>query len=431
MVKIMNPEIKQRIEQIRRGEVPNGYKKTKAGILPEDWIVCKIDDCLKRIEKPVMVQADEQYTQIGIRSHGKGLFYKEPVSGRSLGNKNVFWVLPNCFVLNIVFAWEQAIGKTTQAEVGMIGSHRFPMYYPKNDKVDIDYLISYFLTKRGTDILDAASPGGAGRNRTLGQDRFIKSVIILPSLAEQQKIAKILTTQDKVIELYEKKIEQLQLLKKICLKKMFPKEGSSVPEVRFPGFTASWEKCKVTNIASDICGGGTPTTTNEAYWNGEIPWIQSSDLIDGILFDVKPRKYITKAGLNNSAAKLIPEKSIAIVTRVGVGKLSYMPFSYTTSQDFLSLCALRTEPNFSVYVLYQMLQKELKFVQGTAIKGMTKEDLLSKSIFIPNSKDEQIQIGEYFRSLDHLITLHQHRLDEEKRKKKALMQLLLTGIVRV
>lgn len=116
----MTPEARDRIEQIRHGNVPDGYKKTKAGILPDDWTVCTIDECLERVERPVDVQADEMYTQIGIRSHGKGLFYKDPVTGESLGNKAVYWIEPDCFVLNIVFAWEQAIGKTTQAEVGKV-----------------------------------------------------------------------------------------------------------------------------------------------------------------------------------------------------------------------------------------------------------------------------------------------------------------------
>ena len=118
----MTPEIKNRIEKIGRGEVPKGYKKTKAGILPTDWNVYILGDCLRRIERPVEVKPNKLYTQIGIRSHGKGLFYKEPVAGAMLGNKSVFWMEPDCFILNIVFAWEQAIGKTTQSEVGMIGS---------------------------------------------------------------------------------------------------------------------------------------------------------------------------------------------------------------------------------------------------------------------------------------------------------------------
>lgn len=77
----MNDIIKQRIDIIRRSAVPAGYRKTKAGILPENWKVQFINDCLERVEKPVSVEMDSMYTQVGIRSHGKGLFHKEPVTG--------------------------------------------------------------------------------------------------------------------------------------------------------------------------------------------------------------------------------------------------------------------------------------------------------------------------------------------------------------
>ncbi len=223
---------------------------------PQDWKEYTIGDCLRRVEHPVEVDSDALYTQIGICSHGKGLFYKEPVTGESLGNKAVYWVEPNCFILNIVFAWEQAIGKTTQAEVGMIGSHRFPMYKPVNNLVDIDYLVYYLLTKRGTDILEAASPGGAGRNRTLGQDHFLKSKIVLPPLDEQKKIAEILATQDKAIELQGRKIEELKRFKKGCLEKMFPRKGQKVPEKRFPGFTGDWEQRKLGELVQFSKGAG-------------------------------------------------------------------------------------------------------------------------------------------------------------------------------
>ena len=183
-------------------------------------------------------------------------------------------------------------------------------------------------------------------------------------------------------------------------------------------------------MAEKTYGGGTPTTSNETYWNGDIPWIQSSDVVDGKLFGVEPRKRITQDGLNNSAAQLIPENSIAIITRVGVGKLAFMPFSYATSQDFLSLSRLNTEPLFTVYACYKKLQSELNAVQGTSIKGITKEDLLAQAIMVPQY-DEQQQIGSFFQQLDNLITLHQRELAETGKYKKALMQLLLTGLVRV
>ena len=170
----------------------------------------------------------------------------------------------------------------------------------------------------------------------------------------------------------------------------------------------SWEQRKVSDLAEKTYGGGTPTTSNEAYWNGDIPWIQSSDVVDGKLLGVEPRKWITQDGLNNSAAQLIPGNSIAIITRVGVGKLAFMPYSYATSQDFLSLSKLNAEPLFTVYACYKKLQSELNAVQGTSIKGITKDELLAKNIMVPRYAEQQ-QIGAFFKQLDNLITLHQRK----------------------
>ena len=164
----------------------------------------------------------------------------------------------------------------------------------------------------------------------------------------------------------------------------------------------------MSDLAEKTYGGGTPTTSNEAYWNGDIPWIQSSDVVDGKLLGVEPRKWITQDGLNNSAAQLIPGNSIAIITRVGVGKLAFMPYSYATSQDFLSLSKLNAEPLFTVYACYKKLQSELNTVQGTSIKGITKDELLAKNIMVPRYAEQQ-QIGAFFKQLDNLITLHQRQ----------------------
>ena len=174
-------------------------------------------------------------------------------------------------------------------------------------------------------------------------------------------------------------------------------------------------------MAEKTYGGGTPTTSNEAFWNGNIPWIQSSDIVDGKLMGVEPRKYITQTGLNSSATQLVPKDSIAIITRVGVGKLAYMPFSYSTSQDFLSLSKLNTEPFFTVYACYKKLQSELNTVQGTSIKGITKDELLAKTISVP-VYSEQKQIGSFFTQLDTLITLHQRKLEKLVQIRKAFAE---------
>ena len=226
--------------------------------------------------------------------------------------------------------------------------------------------------------------------------------------SEAQKIGTIFRSIDNLITLHQRELEKLQNIKKSMLEKMFPKNGNNVPEIRFKGYTDAWEQRKVSDLAEKTYGGGTPTTSNEAYWNGDIPWIQSSDVVDGKLLGVEPRKWITQDGLNNSAAQLIPGNSIAIITRVGVGKLAFMPYSYATSQDFLSLSKLNAEPLFTVYACYKKLQSELNAVQGTSIKGITKDELLAKNIMVPRNAEQQ-QIGAFFKQLDYLITLHQRK----------------------
>ena len=200
------------------------------------------------------------------------------------------------------------------------------------------------------------------------------------------------------------------------------KTNNNIPAYRFQGYTDAWELRKLGEITEKQFGGGTPTTSNALFWEGNIPWIQSSDLEEGI-FSVGPRKYITKDGLGNSSAQLIPKNSIAIVTRVGVGKLAFMPFTYTTSQDFLSISYLKTNELFTTYSLYIKLQNEIKVLQGTSIKGITKNELLIKEIPIP-SLPEQEAIGTFFSTLDRQITLHQRKLDTLKEQKKTYLKLL-------
>lgn len=193
------------------------------------------------------------------------------------------------------------------------------------------------------------------------------------------------------------------------------------PKIRFKGFDDAWEQRKLGEIATETYGGGTPKTSNEEFWKGDIPWIQSSDLIDECLFDVRPRKCISQEAVSKSATKLVPQNSIAIVTRVGVGKLAFMPFSYSTSQDFLSLSGLKIDPEFTVYALFKMMQSVSNEVQGTSIKGVTKDELLAKKIIFP-SCNEQKKIGAYLHNLDRLITLHQRKCDQMKELKKYMLK---------
>ena len=197
-------------------------------------------------------------------------------------------------------------------------------------------------------------------------------------------------------------------------------EQAKVPAIRFAGFTDPWEQRKLGELVTTTIGGGTPSTSNPAYWDGEIPWIQSSNVLEDTLFDVDIPKAITQKGLEESAAQIVPENSIAVVTHVGVGKLIYLPFQYSTSQDFISLCGLKGDARYTCYALWKRLQEDLHIVQGSAIKGITKEDLLEKNLPMP-SVEEQAQIGVLFSQLDNLITLHQRKLELLQNIKKSLL----------
>ena len=243
----------------------------------------------------------------------------------------------------------------------------------------------------------------------ISKNKMMDIEIPVPIMSEQHQIGEYFRNLDYLITLHQRKYDALKTMKKTLLSKMFPKDGEDVPEIRFKGFTDAWEQRKLGDIAESTYGGGTPKTTVEEFWNGEIPWIQSSDIQEDQVFNVQVRKTITEKGLANSAAKLIPKNSIAIVTRVGVGKLGLIPFDFTTSQDFLSLSSLNIDSNFALYLLFKRLQFESKMAQGTSIKGITKEELLSKEVKIAHIDMEQKSIGYFFQNLDDIITLHQRR----------------------
>ena len=287
------------------------------------------------------------------------------------------------------------IYSSNNLETGSIGLNKYgkacisPVYsiFQPTGIADSDFLGRRLVRKDFINSMVKWRQGVIYGQWRIHESDFLKIEIPVPSVEEQKQIGTFLDYLDNLITLHQRNSH--------CSVSCF-----------FSHFTNTWEQRKLGELSEKTFGGGTPNTSNNEYWNGDIPWFQSSDISDGKLFDIAPKKFISQDGLSKSAAQLIPENSIAIITRVGVGKLAFVPFSYTTSQDFLSLSRLKTEPFFTVYACYKKLQSELNAVQGTSIKGITKDELLAKQIMIPNYA-EQRQIGAYFKSLDNLITLHQ------------------------
>lgn len=401
--------------------VPEGYKKTKVGVIPNDWQLYRTDKVLKRVRNSVDVIDGEEYKQIGIRSHGKGIFYKETVLGKELGNKSVFWIEPDCFIVNIVFAWEQAIGKTTENEVGMIASHRFPMYKPQPNKVDLDYLVYLFKSKRGKYLLEIASPGGAGRNKTLGQGEFAELEIALPPFKEQQKIAQILTVYDEAIVKQEELIKEKEQQKKGLMQKLLS------GKVRFPGFNDEWHEIQLSHILKErktYSEKGLEFEHVSLTKEGVVPKSEKYER-DHLVKDDEKKYKITKL---NDICYNPANLKFGVICKNTFGSGIFSPIYVTFevkksySVDFMGF-----------YLTWNdFIGRVRKYEEGTVYERMAvnPKNFIAYKATLP-SKNEQEKIAEVLTIADNDIKLLKDELEELKLQKKVLMQKLLTGEVRV
>ena len=214
-----------------------------------------------------------------------------------------------------------------------------------HDSYDGNFVFQQTLTDKYKQFIDITSQR-SGQPGVNGKE-YGDWKIGIASYSEQSAIGTLFRTLDDLLSSYKDNLTNYQSLKATMLSKMFPKAGQTVPEIRLDGFEGEWELCEINDLADDFQSGGTPKTNVQEYWDGDIPWIQSSDLGINCLFEIKVQKSISEKGLESSSAKIIPKDSIAVVTRVGVGKLAVMRHEYATSQDFLSLSNLKSNIEFT------------------------------------------------------------------------------------
>ncbi|RNH13391.1 restriction endonuclease subunit S [Staphylococcus aureus] len=287
-------------------------------------------------------------------------------------------------------------------------------YCTPKKETDILFILSLFR-KINWKVYDESTGVPSLSKQTINKiNRFV------PSNKEQQKIGEFFIKLDRQIELEEQKLELLQQQKKGYMQKIFSQElrfkdenGNDYP---------NWEEKKIEDIASQVYGGGTPNTKIKEFWNGDIPWIQSSDVKVNDLILRQCNKFISKNSIELSSAKLIPANSIAIVTRVGVGKLCLVEFDYATSQDFLSLSSLKYDKLYSLYSLLYTMKKISANLQGTSIKGITKKELLDSIIKIPHNLEEQQKIGDLFYKIDKYISFNKCKIEILKSLEQGLLQ---------
>jgi type I restriction enzyme S subunit len=161
-------------------------------------------------ERMVAVTPNGPFRALGVRSHGKGTFSRiDALAAVEEFGKTVYRVEPNRFIVNIVFAWEGAAAITSAADSGCLVSHRFPTFRINEQLLDIEYFRHVIRTKPFRQLLALASPGGAGRNKTLNRDDLLKFMIHVPPLSEQRAVAETLNSLDRRISLLNRHISAL------------------------------------------------------------------------------------------------------------------------------------------------------------------------------------------------------------------------------
>ena len=392
----------------------------------EDWEQRKLSDISTKVTTK---NVDVHYTETLTNSAEQGIISQVDFFDKEISNKdniNGYYIVENNdFIYNPRISTLAPVGPINRNKLNRTGIMS-PLYTVfRSSNIDLDFLEWYFQSSHWHRYMKLNGDSGARADRIAIKDStFFDMPIKTPvNIKEQVLIGETLEKFNQYITLHQRKLEHLNLKKKALLQKLFPKNGERYPELRFPGFTDAWEQRKLDDIAKIKTGGGTPKTANPEYWSGNIPWIQSSDLVEGDIVHVNINKFINNNALKNSAAKLISRDSIALVTRVGVGKVAVINQDFTTSQDFLSLSEFDgSDIKFLAYQLYRLMQENAKVLQGTSIKGITKTELIEQSISIPSSGQEQNLISNVLSKIDSIITLHQRKLEHLQLQKKALLQ---------
>ena len=387
-----------------------------------DWASKEVSQLLNSISKRVDVIPTTEYQEIGIRSHGKGIFYKDPVLGKELGKKRVFWIVEDAFILNIVFAWEQAIAKTTSKEVGLIASHRFPMYRPKKDAAYLDFIHYFFLTKRGKYLLEMASPGGAGRNKTLGKTRFMELNFRVPDVKEQQKIANFLSYVDQKIQQLRQKKELLEEYKKGIMQKLFSQEirfedenGNNFPDWEYIEFENQFDRVTRKNKEDNqnvlTISAQKGLISQEEYFNRSVA---ANDLTG---------YYLLKKGefaYNKSYSNGYPLGAIKRLTEYDKGVVSTLYICFKLREG-------NSEEFYEEFLDYGGINHEIYKIaqEGSRNHGLLNVSVVDffKDIKVPRpSYKEQKKIADFLNVISNKISVVSSKLELADKFKKGLLQ---------
>jgi type I restriction enzyme, S subunit len=287
-----------------------------------------------------------------------------------------------------------------------------------------DFLICFSNTDRYRKMMKTAMVGSTQVH--IRNSVYLGLPISVPSLGEQQKIADCLTSVDELITAQSQKLEALETHKKGLMQQLFPAEGKTVPNLRFPEFqdALEWKNTSLGEI-STITSGGTPSRSRQDYWNGKIPWVTTT-LIDFNTIETA-NEYITEAGLKESSTKIFPKDTILMAmygqgkTR---GKVAILGIEAAINQ---ACAAVLLQKNINTKFAFQNLAGRYDEIRELSNQGGQENlsgGLIERIPFTYPDIDEQEKIADCLCSIDELIAAQKQKLESLKTHKRGLMQQL-------
>ncbi len=331
---------------------------------------------------------------------------------------------------------DHSLGRFVENDIGDgVISELFPIFRHKGE-YDLNYWKYTIQLERimYSKLVNCIEISYTSSNK-LDEVFFLKESILVPSLKEQKKLGDFFKNIDNLITIYQRKCDQLKMLKAYFLQNMFPAKGEKVPKIRFKGFTGDWEKRKLGDVLETItdyvaAGSFADIAKNVKYKNSPdyAQLIRTIDLKNGftssnmIFVDKKAFDYLYRVNINKECI-ILP--NIGNCGEVYYVKPENLPYKHNVLGPNAIFVRSETIENGFLSILFQAkdFQTKLKLIiSPTGQTKFNKTELKDIDLILPSAKDEQKKISFYFENLDNLITLHQRKVEELQTLKKFLLQ---------
>lgn len=287
------------------------------------------------------------------------------------------------------------------------------------------YLYHYLQSANISNQLIDGMDGGTQKFIALNKIRNL--LIAIPGKEEQNKVGNYIENFDNLIALHQRKYDKLIKVKKAMLEKMFPKNDSDIPEIRFKGFTAPWEQHKVGDVIDGLYNGQTPSRFQHDFWNGNINWLSSGELNRSVVRRTSEK--ITVAGQGDANLRIVP-KNTFVMAITGLeaagtrGNCGILGIDTTMNQSCMAIFPNKKLLSTQfLFQWYKMVGEDygIRFTQGTKQQSYNAEIIKNLDICLPKV-EEQLKIGELLSNLDTIITLHHRKLEKLKNIKKSCLE---------